>query len=115
MSKFALFPFRGEPLCFIHVLLNVLDMNERGHEAIIVLEGESVTLVAKMAQEGHMLHPLYVKAKDKGHIAGACKACSAKLKATDAVLAEGLPLLEGMSGHPSMAEYVEKGYAIVTF
>ena len=26
MKKFALFVFNGDPMCFIHVLLNVLDM-----------------------------------------------------------------------------------------
>ncbi len=115
MSKFALFPFRGEPMCFIHVLLNALDMHERGHEAVIVLEGESCALVGEMARDDHQLHTLYAKAKDKGLIAGACKACSTKLGAADAVRTEGLELIEGMHGHPSMAEYVEKGYTIITF
>jgi hypothetical protein len=26
MNKFALFVFNGDPMCFIHVLLNALDM-----------------------------------------------------------------------------------------
>lgn len=115
MSKFALFPFRGEPMCFIHVLLNALDMHERGHEAVIVLEGESCALVGRMARGDHQLHALYAKARDNGLFAGACKACSAKLSATDAVQAEGLELLGNMKGHPSMAEYAEKGYTVITF
>ncbi|MFW5734682.1 MAG: cytoplasmic protein [Oceanidesulfovibrio sp.] len=115
MSKFALFPFRGEPLCFIHVLLNALNMAERGHEAVIVLEGESCSLVGEMAKENHQLHTLYARAKDKGLIAGACKACSTKLGAADAVRAEGLELIEGMHGHPSMAEYAEWGFTVITF
>ena len=32
MKKVVLFAFNGELMCFIHVLLNALDMNERGHE-----------------------------------------------------------------------------------
>jgi len=28
MKKFALFMFNGDPMCFIHVLLNAIDMSE---------------------------------------------------------------------------------------
>ena len=45
MKKFALFVFNGDPMCFIHVLLNALDMKSKGHEAKIIIEGSSVRLV----------------------------------------------------------------------
>jgi hypothetical protein len=32
MKKAALFVFNGDPMCFIHVLLNALDMKEKGYE-----------------------------------------------------------------------------------
>jgi hypothetical protein len=38
--KFALFAFRKEPMCFIHVLLNALQLNKFGYEVKVVLEGE---------------------------------------------------------------------------
>jgi hypothetical protein len=44
MHKIVFFAFRDNPLCFIHVLLNSLDMAQKGMEGKIVLEGESVTL-----------------------------------------------------------------------
>lgn len=113
--KFALFAFRGDILCFAHVLVNALDMHERGADAKVIFEGESVKLVAELAKEGGRFHDLYAKAKDKGLIAGACKACSAKLGVTDAVQAEGLPLLGEAMGHPSMAAWREQGYEIITF
>jgi hypothetical protein len=30
MKKFALFVFIGDPMCFIHVLLNAIDLSESG-------------------------------------------------------------------------------------
>jgi hypothetical protein len=36
-EKIVLFAFRGDPLCFIHVLLNSLDLHERGREGSIVI------------------------------------------------------------------------------
>ena len=115
MQKSVIFAFRDDPLCFIHVLLTALDMHAKGFEAGIVLEGAATKLVGEMAAPGHALHLLYAKAKSQGLIFGACNACSAKLGALAAVLAEGLPLLDDMGGHPSMAAYMERGYAVITF
>ena len=39
-EKTVLFAFRGDPLCFVHVLLNGIDMHERGRQGLIVIEGE---------------------------------------------------------------------------
>jgi hypothetical protein len=32
MKKVALFAFNGEPMCFVHVLLNALDMKEKDYK-----------------------------------------------------------------------------------
>ncbi|MCG8617788.1 MAG: cytoplasmic protein [Desulfobacterales bacterium] len=114
-NKTVLFAFRGDPLCFIHVLLNAIDLHERGREGAIVLEGESVTLVAEMRKPSHFLNTLYEKAKDSGLIYGACKACATKLKALDAVKEEEISLIGEMSGHPAMGEFMDKGYSVITF
>lgn len=114
-QKTVLFAFRGDPLCFVHVLLNGLDLHQKGQEGKIVLEGESVTLVEKMSQPGHFLSELYRKAESAGIIYGACKACSAKLKATEAVETAGIPLIGDMSGHPAMSQFLAEGYAVITF
>lgn len=115
MRKFALFVFNGDPMCFIHVLLNALDMKARGDEARIVLEGASVKLVPELAQPGHPLHTLWTKCREAGLVEGVCKACAGKLGALEAVKAAGLPLLDEMSGHPSIAGWREKGFEVVTF
>ena len=72
-------------------------------------------LVPVMAAPDHFLHGLYIKAKAQGLILGACKACSAKLKVTEAVTKENIPLIGEMAGHPSMADFIDQGYTILTF
>ena len=32
MGNVALFAFNGEPMCFVHVQLNALDMKEKGSD-----------------------------------------------------------------------------------
>jgi hypothetical protein len=115
MKKFMLFVFNGDAMCFIHVLLNALDMKERGHEAGIVIEGAAVRLLPDLAQEQNPLHPLWEKAKAAGLVTGVCKACSKKLGTLDSATAQGLSVLEDIGGHPSIARYRDAGYEVITF
>ena len=70
MQKFALFVFNGDPLCFIHVLLNALDIKAKGHEAKIILEGASVKLISELVQPGNPLNGLWKKNLVAGLVAG---------------------------------------------
>ena len=115
MKKFALFVFNGDPMCFIHVLLNALDMNTKGHEVKIIIEGAAVKLIPEMVKPGNPLNGLWNKNLEAGLVEGVCKACSNKLGTLDAAKEQTLTLLDDMSGHPSMASYRDKGYEIITF
>ncbi len=114
-KKVALFAFNGELMCFIHVLLNALDMKEKGYEVKVVIEGSATKLIPELARESNPMFRLYGKAKDLGLIDGACKACSNKMGVLDAIKAEGLNLLDEMTGHPSIARYREDGFDVITF
>jgi hypothetical protein len=115
MKKFAMFVFNGDPMCFIHVLLNALDMKSRGSEVKILIEGASVKLIPELVKSGNPLNGLWKKNFEAGLIEGVCKACSSKLGTLEAAKEQGLPLLDDMSGHPSMAAYRDKGFEIITF
>lgn len=111
MKKYVFFAFNGNPLCFIHVLLNVLDMDSKGIEARIVFEGEAVKLPKIMVESNN---PLYKKVKEKGLVDSICKACSAKMEVLEYNATTGIPLSDDMNGHPSMAGYLSRGYEIIT-
>jgi hypothetical protein len=115
MKKAALFAYNGEVMCFVHVLLNALDLNEKGYDVKIVIEGAATKLVSELAKEENPMHRLYEKAKGLDLIDGACKACSNKMGALEAVKAQGLRLLDEMNGHPSMARYLEEGFEVWSF
>ena len=115
MKKITFFVFNGDPMCFIHVLLNALDMNDRGYEVKIVIEGSATKLVPELAKEDNPMHRLYEKTKGLDLIDGVCKACSNKMGTLEAVKAQGLRILDEMTGHPSMARYREEGFEIITF
>ena len=102
-------------MCFIHVLLNALDMKAKGDEAKIIIEGASVKLIPELVKPGNPLNGLWKKNLAAGLVEGVCKACSSKLGTLDAAKEQGLTLLDDMSGHPGMSTYRDKGYEIITF
>jgi len=102
-------------MCFVHVLLNALDMAENDMKGKIVIEGDAVQLIPEMAKPGHFLNQLYNKVREKNLIIGACRACSTKLGVAEAIEEEGVELIGTMSGHPAMSKYSRQGYTIVTF
>ncbi len=111
MDKVVIYAFNGNPMCFSHVLLNALDMDSKGMDAKIVIEGEAVTLLKGLEESND---PLYIKAKEKNLIDAICKACSAKLGVLEYNETLGLPIVGDMSGHPAMAKYIEEGYKVIT-
>ena len=115
MKKIALFAFNGEFMCFIHVLLNALDMKANGCDSRIVIEGAATGLLPELAGAGHPLHGLWEKVKTAGLVDGVCRACSNKTGTQDAVEAQGLTFLDEMNGHPGMAGYRQRGYEIISF
>jgi hypothetical protein len=115
MKKVVLFAFNGDAMCFIHVLLNALDMHEKKCEVRVVLEGAATRLIPDLAQDGNPLFQLYQKVGTLGLVAGACRACATKMGTAEAAKAQSLTLLDDMHGHPGMARYREEGFEIITF
>ena len=115
MKKVALFAFRGDISCFVHVLLNALDFREKGYEVKVVLEGEATKLVAVLAKADNPMHQLFEQTKSLGLFAGVCRACSHQLGSQEAAIAEGFTLLDDMHVHPGMAPYTDDGYTVLIF
>ncbi len=56
MGKYALFAFNGEAMCFMHVLLNGLNLQAQGQEVKIIIEGAACRLVPELEEAGHPFH-----------------------------------------------------------
>jgi len=114
MKKVALFAFNGEFMCFIHVLLNALDMSEKGFDVKVIIEGSATKVIPELSKEGNPMFKFYKKAREKNLIEGACRACSNKMGVLKVIEQEGICLLDDMSGHPGMSEYINSGYQVIT-
>jgi hypothetical protein len=128
MRKFALFAFNGDPMCFVHVLLNALDIKEKGHEVALVVEGSATKLVKllsggegledfaeKNPQMYKMIADLFAQVKDADMISCVCQACSNMMGSLEDAKELALPLCSELKGHPSMSRYIDEGYEIISF
>lgn len=115
MKENIFFAFRGDPMCFIHVLLNSIDLYEKGMGGKIILEGEAVKLVPEIIKPDNFLNKLYTKTKKHKLIIGACRACSTKLGVRDIIEDANIPLIGEMQGHPALSDYIAKGYQVIVF
>jgi hypothetical protein len=111
MAKYAIFAFNGNPMCFVHVLLNALDLAGKGHEVRIIMEGEAVKLVRDMTESQN---PQFQQAREAGLIDCICRACSYKMGVLEYNEASGIPLRGEMSGHPPFSSYMEEGFELIT-
>lgn len=114
MHKVVLYAIQDEVPCFVHVMLNALDMHARGWDVRVVVEGQAIKAVPVVAGTGHTMRPLFEKARDAGLFAGACKACASIQRVAEEVQATGLELIGDMSGHPAMGDWIERGYTVIT-
>lgn len=111
MKKILFYAMTGEQMCFLHVLMNALDLTASGYEVKIIFEGASVKLVSMLEEEAN---PLYLKAKEQSLIAGICLACSKVMGVYERNLETGLPMLDDMMGHAGLKAYLAEGYEIIS-
>lgn len=114
-KKFALFAFNGDPMCFIHVILNALDLNEKGYEVKVIVEGSATKLAGQFEDKKNLFYEKYQELKYSGLIDCFCKACSNKMGSLSEVEKLGFPICSELMGHPAMSKYIEEGYIIITF
>lgn len=113
-KKVAIFTFCESPGCFVHMLLNAMDMKLRGWDVKIVIEGDSTRLVSLLRNETKQGAAEWRKALQMGLIDCVCKVCAVRNSTLPAVIEQGLRTCDEMDGHPSMARYIEEGYEVIT-
>lgn len=111
--KIALFAFNGEPMCFGHALLNLMDMRGRDWDARLVIEGTATKQIVELDDPGKPFADLYAWARKEGAIDCVCQACSSKTGVLDKAKEQGLPLCKELKGHPSIARYIDEGFEII--
>jgi hypothetical protein len=115
MEKVVLVAFNGEPVCFAHVMLNALDMKERGYDVKVIIEGAATALVKTYEEPETPFAALFEKMREAELIECVCQACAHKMHSLESAAKQGLTLGNEMAGHPSLGRYIDEGYKVITF
>jgi len=115
MKKVALFAFNGEIMCFVHAMLNAIDLYENGYTARLIIEGTATKQIVSLMDERAPSANLYKKVKELNLIDCVCKACASKMGSLNAAIEQQLPLCDEMSGHPSIRRYKKEGYEVINY
>ncbi len=114
-KKVAIFAFNGETMYFAHALLNVLDMKGKGYDVKLIIEGSATRQIKELLEPDKPFAKIYGRVKEMGLIDCVCQACSAQTGSLESAKEQKLPLCKEMSGHPSIARYIEAGYEVLVF
>lgn len=115
MKKVMLVVFNGELMCFTHVMLYAKELNEKGYEVGVILEGAATKLPAQLVVPDAPFANLFTYLMENNLIESVCKACSVKMGAFEDVQKIGLPVNGDLNGHPSLEKYIAGEYQIITF
>ena len=114
MKKIAIFGFTGELMCFAHALFNAEEMIGKGWDVKVILEGQSTGLIPMLDSENNPFQKIWTSLRDESTVISVCQACANKMGTLDEARKQNLRLDNSLLGHPSISEYIEKGYEIVT-
>lgn len=94
-----------------HALLYAQELHDAGIEVKLVFDGAGVKSLAAFASNTERpTHQLYLKMKELGVIAGVCEFCSTQMGVEEPIRLTGIPQLNEINGHPSIARYVLEGF-----
>lgn len=89
------------------------ELQEHNDEVKIVFDGAGTKWVPELDDESHDAHPLFEAVSESIH--GACRFCSKAFGVFQEVKSSEVDLLDEYDQHPSLRNFIEKGYQIVTF
>ena len=70
MKKVALLAYNGELTCFAHVMLYALDLEKKGYEVKVVIEGAATSLIGQLAKPDAPFANLYsqLRRQESAHL-----------------------------------------------
>ncbi|MDX1642539.1 MAG: hypothetical protein R3220_12625 [Balneolaceae bacterium] len=89
------------------------ELQEHDDDVKIIFDGAGTKWIPELEDEEHDAHPLFKAVTDS--IYGACKFCSKAFGVFEEVKSSEVELLDEYDQHPSLRNFIEKGYQIVTF
>ena len=111
MTKILFVVWTANKGIFTHIMMNLLDMNEKGHEVGLVFESEGCKLITEYHENKN---DKFENIKDLKLIASVCKVCAKSMGAFELAEEQGMPIHDDLFGHTPLEKWVSQGYQIVS-
>jgi len=99
----------------VHALLYSKELKSHGHEVVLVFDGAGTEWVEKWAKADSTdkLANSYKELREMGITQVVCDFCASAFKVKESLQNSEVTLSDEYQGHPSIAEWVDKGYEII--
>jgi hypothetical protein len=95
---------------FTHILLNVLDLADKGYDVGIIFESEACKYILEFEEKKY---DKFEQIKEKKLIFAVCEVCSKSMNALQSALRQGLPVNGELYGHPPLREWIKLDYDVM--
>ena len=110
MRKHLFVIFNYNKGIFTHIMLNVLDMNEKNYKVGIILESEACKFITEFENANN---EKFEKLKEKELIIAVCEVCAKAMGALESAERQALPINGKLSGHPPLRDWIKLGYKVM--
>ena len=99
----------------LHSLLYTKELNEHGHNVLLIFDGGATKWIAEFKKPDHKLASLYNEIVGSDVILGVCDYCIGAFRGDrEEVKKGGIPVLGDYHGHPSLAKLIDEGFQVIT-
>ena len=96
---------------FTHIMMNILDFNEKNYNVGIVFESEGCKLISEYEDKKS---EKFEKIKELNLIASVCKVCAKATRVLESAERQNLPVHDDLFGHTPLEKWVKQGYQIIS-
>jgi len=116
MKKYVIFVHAGETELAraLHALLYAQEIHESGHEVKVIFDGAGTVWVKQFEDEGNKYHQVYKAVKSLGVIEGVCDYCAGAFGVKEELQKSNTKFVGERNGHPSLSQFIENDYQIIT-
>ena len=95
---------------FTHILLNTLDLAEKGYEVGVIFESEACKFITEYEDKNYTK---FEQLKEKKLVFAVCEVCAKSMNALDSAKRQGLPINGELSGHPPLRTWIKLDYDVM--
>ncbi|MHA1977129.1 MAG: hypothetical protein ACW98F_05460 [Candidatus Hodarchaeales archaeon] len=95
---------------FTHILLNVIDLAEKGYNVGVIFESEACRFITEYEGKNYQKFELI---KEKELVYAVCEVCAKSMNALDSAQRQGLPINGELSGHPPLSAWIKLDYDVM--